>query len=527
MKNKPLILRFIWFILIPFRVLAKLFLYPFKKLALLLFAPVKKVLSILMAKSRKSIRMELMMTFGVCLLGSMIVYGISNNYFRKTQRNPYISYEDGVRKIAQHATVIVEDVQRQNYSINDADKINDLINKRYNYNDDKIMITDLEGKVIYKSSGVSETEIDIYNVIKTAMEIRDNEYYGRDKTEARREVISFYPVNFKESKNYIIVKGIPEGKIMYNTYTSENSFMALLIAVGSFILLFIAVTNKKMRYIEEISLGLKEISKGNLEFRVVKRGEDELALLSENINSMAEEIQDRIETERRVEKSKNELITNVSHDIRTPLTSVMGYIGLIKDKKYADEVQMNEYLEIAAGKAEKLKVLIEDLFEYTKLTNEGIKLYPQIINLNEFLDQLIEELMPLCEENELEVIRNISQERIMVKVDSDKMLRVFENLITNGIKYSYKPGKIDISLYRNSEKAMVCVRNKGKNIPEEELPKLFERFYRLDKSRTASTGGSGLGLAIAKNIVELHKGSIWAECAGEDISFYVSLGIEN
>jgi signal transduction histidine kinase len=526
LKNRPLLLRFILFLLTPFWKLAKLFLYPFKKLALLLLGPAKKAFEIFMDKTRKSIRMELMMTFGICLLGSIIIYGICNNYLRRTQRNPYISYENSVKQIAQHALLIVEDIKRQKYSINDANEINDLVNRRYNQNGDKIMITDLEGRIIYKSSGVSETEIDIYNVIKTAMELRDNESYGRTNREARKEVISFYPVDFKESKNYIILKGIPEGQIMYNTYTSNNSFMALLIAVGCFILLFIVITNKKMRYIEEISLGLKEISKGNLEFRVVKRGDDELALLSENINNMAEEIQNRIETERRAEKTKNELITNVSHDLRTPLTSVMGYIGLIKDKKYADEEQMNEYLEIAAGKAEKLKSLIEDLFEYTKLTNEGIKLYPHIINLNEFIDQLIEELIPLCEENELGVIRNITSERITVKVDPDKMLRVFENLITNGIKYSHKPGDINVSLFREGEKAVISVRNKGKNIPKEELPKLFERFYRLDKSRTAATGGSGLGLAIAKNIVELHKGNIWAECDGEDISFYVSLEIE-
>jgi signal transduction histidine kinase len=499
--------------------LAKLFLYPFKKLILLIYRPAKKVFKLSMEKTRKSIRMELMMTFGVCMVGAMIVYGISDNYFRKTHRNPYISYENGVKQVAQHASFIVEEIKRQKYSINDANMINELVNKRYNYNDHKIIITDLEGKVIYKSIGVSETEIDIYNIIKTAMELRDNK-------EARREIISFYPVNFKESKNYIIVKGIPEGQIMYNTYTSDNSFMALLISVGGFILLFIIITNKKMLYIEEISLGLKEISKGNLQFRVVRRGEDELALLSENINSMAEEIQNRIETERRAEKTKNELITNVSHDLRTPLTSVMGYIGLIKDRKYANEEQMNEYLQIAAGKAEKLKILIEDLFEYTKLTNEGIKLYPQVINLNEFIDQLLEELIPLCEENQMEVIRNITSERIMVKVDPDKMLRVVENLITNGIKYSYRPGDINVSLYKDGDKSVICVKNKGRNIPAEELPKLFERFYRLDKSRTASTGGSGLGLAIAKNIIELHNGSIWAECEGEEISFYVSLRIE-
>ena len=215
----------------------------------------------------------------------------------------------------------------------------------------------------------------------------------------------------------------------------------------------------------------------------------------------------------------------MSHDLRTPLTSIMGYIGLIKEGRYENEETMKEYLGIAFNKAEKLKGLIEDLFEYTKLDNGGIKLNKSKVNLTEFLFQLTEELTPLFEENGLSIIKSATEDRIMVDLDADKMLRVFENLLTNSIKYSFKPGNIVIGVYESNGYATVAVRNKGETIPKEKLEKLFERFYRVEESRNTQTGGTGLGLAIAKNIVDLHEGQIWAECCGEDISFYVKLKI--
>ena len=205
----------------------------------------------------------------------------------------------------------------------------------------------------------------------------------------------------------------------------------------------------------------------------------------------------------------------------------MGYIGLIKNKKYDNEEAMMEYLDIAFKKSEKLKCLIEDLFEYTKLNNDGIKLKMNEVNLNEFILQLTDELAPIFEENGITIINKSSEEGIRVNVDTDKMLRVFENLLTNAVKYSYKPGKVVIGVYKSKNNAIVAIKNKGQNIPKEKLNRLFDRFYRVDESRNTEMGGSGLGLAISKNIVELHGGRIWAECEGEDISFYVELKCES
>lgn len=510
--------------------LINFFLSPFKKLIILLAKPLKKIILISIDKTKKNIRLELMVTFGVCLFAAFIIFGISNRSLKNTSYSRYIDYEQGKSDIARQAQSLVEEINRNEYKIEDTKSINELINRRYSNSENKIIITDLEGKVLFKSQNVSETQIDIYSLIKSVMEVKQINYYnGNSKnwhinsSGERKEYISFYPVSFQDIKSYLIVRGIPQGIIIEDPIQSKDSFTALLIAVAAFIIFFIIITNKKMRYIEEISSGLMEISRGDLKYRVDRKGEDELSGLADNINHMAEEIESMIEKDRRMERTKNELITNVSHDLRTPLTSVMGYLGLIKEGKYESDMQMKEYLEIASSKAEKLKILIEDLFEYTKLTNEGIKLHTQDININELLVQLLEELIPIFDENNLTVNKQIITEKLLVRVDSDKMVRVLENLIINAVKYSYKPGEIGIMLYKENEKAVICIRNKGQNIPKEELPRLFERFYRLDKARTTTSGGSGLGLAIAKSIIELHGGDIWVDCENEDIKFYISL----
>jgi signal transduction histidine kinase len=524
----------------PFKIALKILLYPFKKFFGFIFSPFKKLWNIgwkyikelyflTCERINESIRLELIAVFGVCLFSAFIVYSVANSWFEKATIQSHIDYENGKTKIARYADDISRKIVEGKMSINDKSKVNEIIVSYEGTSDLKILVTDLEGKVLFRSSNTSENEIDIYNLIKNFMEGNLNKYNGgsNNKTvaEGTKEFIAFYPVSFIDSKSYLIVKAIPEPKIIQNTVTSKNSFMALLTATASFIILFLFITNKKMKYVEEISSGLKEISKGDLSFRVDKKGKDELSTLATNINHMAEEIQLMIEKERRAEKAKNELITNVSHDLRTPLTSVMGYLGLIKDKKYENEDQMLEYLNIASSKAEKLKVLIEALFEYTKLTNDGIELKKQQVNINELVDQLVEELIPIFDENDIEIIKNIPSEKLYLNIDSDKMVRVFENILMNAVKYGYKPGQITINIYKDQSKLIVSISNRGDHIEEEELEKLFDRFYRVDKARNTASGGSGLGLAIAKSIVELHDGVIWAKSEGNLTTFIVELNM--
>ncbi|MGL4738965.1 MAG: sensor histidine kinase, partial [Cellulosilyticaceae bacterium] len=275
--------------------------------------------------------------------------------------------------------------------------------------------------------------------------------------------------------------------------------------------------------IEYISYCLTEISKGNLHYKVEVVGEDELAQVATDIAHMEREIRNQIEAQKQAEKVKNELITNVAHDLRTPLTSIIGYMGLLRDARYTDEEERAKYTEIAYQKAEKLKGLIEDLFEYTKLHNQEATLKMQPLSLTHLINQLAEELMPLGEERGIVIRTHIQTEQTRINGDVQKLMRAFENLIGNAIKYSVPCEEVHIYVLEANEHVIVSIQNKCEHMPEDDLSKLFDRFYRTDASRNSETGGSGLGLAIAKNIVMLHGGEIWAEAKDQVISFNMKL----
>lgn len=481
--------------------------------------PFNKILNTTKARIEKSIRFELMVVVGICFLLSFVFYSFTNDLLKREYTEPKITYDyDSIEREAGNiAREIGED---EELKLTDSERINEILNNVSS--GDKSYITDLDGKVLYKTSNVVEENIDIYSALKSAMTNIDYENAGNIK-----EKNYIMPLKICGERIYLIYSKIPEARITYNTVKVSNSSLAIFLTLIVFIVTFVVITNKKMKYLDEIAGGLKIIASGNLNYRIQEKGTDEIRNIAYNINYMAREIGEKIHAERVAEKTKADLITNVSHDLRTPLTSVMGYMGLVIQKRYKDKDEMQEYLNIAFSKAERLKLLIEDLFEYTKLNNSGISLSKSDVNLSEFLSQLIEELTPLLDENELTAYKKFETDKIIVSIDTLKMLRVFENLLTNAIKYSYKPGEVLIGLYEKDNNAIVVFRNKGDHIPKEKAEKLFDRFYRVDESRNTNTGGSGLGLAISKNIVELHEGEIWAESVGNNISFYVKLKIQS
>lgn len=482
-----------------------------------IFNPVRKKIEKLMVRIEKSIRFELMVVIAICFLVSFVFYAICNDAFTRNEQQSTVVYDYNTLQLKSKEKVQKIE-QEPNLSIKNSEFFNTLCNNNYGSIGEKTYITDLDGNIIYKSSNVSEDKIDIFILLTSA--INDTEEDGREKK-------YIYPINIESERYYFIFSDSPTARIEYSSYKVSNSFLALMLSVIVFIIIFISITNKRMKYLDEIAEGLKIIANEDIHYRIREEGSDEIRNLAANINYMANEINNKIELQKKSEQTKTDLITNVSHDLRTPLTSIMGYIGLVKDGKYESDETMKEYLNIAFNKSEKLKMLIEDLFEYTKLNNNGIKINKQFINLTDFIFQLSEELTPLFDEHDIKLIRNSKiDEKIMVLIDPDKMLRVFENLLTNAVKYSYKPGNIILSISRYNDNALVVVRNKSDNIPVEKLDRLFDRFYRVDESRNAQTGGTGLGLAISKNIVELHGGKIWAECNGDDVSFYVKLKIE-
>ena len=244
--------------------------------------------------------------------------------------------------------------------------------------------------------------------------------------------------------------------------------------------------------------------------------------LGDNINIISSLLKDVTIQERKAQQTKADLITNVSHDLRTPLTSIKGYLGLINGDNYRDEVQLRYYVDIAYEKSKELEVLINDMFELTKVQNNSITLDKIDIDLVELLNQIIFQFGYQFESEKIKERSFFSEDKLIISADPNKLVRAFQNLINNGIKYG--TGEfLDIYAYKKNDYAVVDVISYGNPIPAVELPYIFDKFYRVDKSRNKNDGGSGLGLAITKSIVSLHGGIITAQSDGEKTIFKVML----
>lgn len=290
-----------------------------------------------------------------------------------------------------------------------------------------------------------------------------------------------------------------------------NTFMTVgyvMIGIVIFSVVFLLLQEKSMRYIAKISSAMQNISEGDLNTTVEVVGDDEFSAMAENLNKMVEEIRTLMDKERESERTKNELITNVAHDLRTPLTSILGYLELLSGDVVIPPEMQKKYIDIAFTKTRRLEKLIEDLFGFTKMNYGKIAMNVSKVDVVKLLSQLLEEFYPSFAGKNLtyELVSNVPVK--IITADGNLLARLFDNLINNAIKYGADGKRVLVKVDAGEEIVTISVTNYGYVIPEEELPLIFNKFYRVEQSRSSTTGGTGLGLAIAKNIVDMHGGFI-------------------
>lgn len=283
------------------------------------------------------------------------------------------------------------------------------------------------------------------------------------------------------------------------------------------------IFRKKIALFLDIDNTVKAATNGDFQTRIQGSSEDALGSFSQNINEVMDKFNLALEKQKKSEQTKINLITSISHDLRTPLTSILGYLKLIDNDEYDNEITLRSYASIALNKTKRLKILIDNLFELTTLNDYGIKLFKKKVNVAELIKQLTIEHGVNFKKANIECRLIILDEHLYVLGDSIKLARAFENLIFNCIKYSKTSKFMDIALNKNDSKIILEFTNYGEPIPSKDIPYIFQRFYRVDKSRSSETGGSGLGLAIAKNIVELHNGKISVESNVSKTTFKIEL----
>lgn len=288
-----------------------------------------------------------------------------------------------------------------------------------------------------------------------------------------------------------------------------TTILYVILGIGVFSVSFLLLQGRSLKYIGKISSAIQNISEGDLNTQVEVVGDDEFAAMAANLNKMEEDIRDLMDKEREAERTKNELITNVAHDLRTPLTSIIGYLELLSGSGVALPQEMQKkYIDIAYTKAKRLEKLIEDLFGFTKLNYGKVSMNVGRVDIVKLLSQLLEEFYPSFADNNLtyELKSNVPAQ--MIAADGNLLARLFDNLINNAIKYGAEGKKILVKIRAEDEIVTVSVTNYGYVIPKDELPLIFNKFYRVEQSRSVYTGGTGLGLAISKNIVDMHGGTI-------------------
>lgn len=289
------------------------------------------------------------------------------------------------------------------------------------------------------------------------------------------------------------------------------------------ILYFFLWLKRKLAYFHLIFQSIQKLSEGQFDLDLPVKNNDPLGDMAHNLNQVKGQLEALIEEEKRAIRSKNELVTNVSHDLRTPLTSIIGYLRLIEEDKYRDEVELRYYVDVAYEKAKRLNGMVNDLFEFTKINNREMALKRVQFNLIELLRQLAAQFTPQLSDAGMEIELKTAADNCMIEADPDKMMRVFENLISNAIKYGKEGKKVDLLVEEKDQWAIVKVVNYGEPIPEKAIPFIFERMYRVEQSRSDETGGTGLGLAIAKGIVEMHQGEILVKSNEAETIFEVQL----
>ncbi|MFD1175803.1 sensor histidine kinase [Paenibacillus puldeungensis] len=279
-----------------------------------------------------------------------------------------------------------------------------------------------------------------------------------------------------------------------------------------FFFIFSLLTRPIIRFLQETVSSISTMAAGDFEKRAPIYRKDELGQVAVHINAMAEKLQRQREREQQDERSRMELITGISHDLRTPLTSLIAYLHLLKDKGYRSDEEYARYVAHTYSQAIQLQKRIDALFEYTRLTSPEAEVNLKHINFRELIQQLLSEYQPIAEEYNLTLVSEFPNEDVLIWVDPDKIVRALENLLMNAIKYSHYPGEIRVQCSFSNVRLAIGIENEGEPLTREQEEHLFDRFYRVDASRASNNGGLGsgfgLGLAIAESIARLHGGDL-------------------
>ncbi len=307
--------------------------------------------------------------------------------------------------------------------------------------------------------------------------------------------------------------------LIYQWYIRNNLDIIIVVTMIIFFFILLRLSFSWFaKYFDQIVTGVDKLAKEDNETIVLS---PELTFMETKLNEVKDKLKKRTEQAQAEEQRKNDLVVYLAHDIRTPLTSVIGYLSLLNEAPDMPMEQKAKYVGIALEKAYRLEKLISEFFEITRYNLQYVPLNKESINLCYMMVQIADETYPQLAANGKQIETDIKED-IVVYGDSEKLARVFNNILKNAVAYSTDNSVINITAAISGDMVSIVFKNAG-SIPEDKLAAIFEKFYRLDDARSSDTGGAGLGLAIAKEIIVLHGGQIHAESDGKYTTFTVEL----
>ncbi|MFD2656754.1 sensor histidine kinase [Gracilibacillus thailandensis] len=315
----------------------------------------------------------------------------------------------------------------------------------------------------------------------------------------------------------------PEGNSLQRFMSYRLVAIILLLMITNGLLTYF-VSRTIIKPIKRLNEAAEKIKQGDLDHNIQSKKNDELGQLSNTFEEMRISLKQAKETQEKYEANRQELIASISHDLRTPVTSIKGYVQGVLDGVADSPEKLDCYMQTIYNKTDQLEKMVDELFIYSKLDLDRMPFQFEVLDINDYLDDIIEELTFQYNNITFDFIADKGQ-NFLVKADREQLHRAIMNVITNSVKYiDKKKAMITIRLTEQSDHVMIAIEDNGSGISEYELPYIFDHFYRTDTSRNSRTGGSGLGLAIVKKIIEAHGGMIWADSEpGQGTTIYFQL----
>jgi signal transduction histidine kinase len=324
---------------------------------------------------------------------------------------------------------------------------------------------------------------------------------------------------------FYVLNRKPEGEDLQFFLTLRFGAIVLILVITNGLLTYY-ISRSIIEPIKRLSLAAEKISEGDLDYSCATEKRDELGRLSNTFEEMRLKLKEAAAIQEQYDLNRQELIASISHDLKTPLTSIKGYVSGIQDGVANTPVKLNRYMSKIEKNANDMDGLIDELFLYSKLDLEQFPFTFEKVKLNDYFDDYIEELsLKLEKEHGKAVLYHDKHGSYIVEADREKLNRVVMNITQNSLKYMDKTYKeIQVILSEDQYEVQVEIKDNGSGIAKNDLPYIFDSFYRTDTSRNSATGGTGLGLSIAKKIIEKHKGKIWADSEpGVGTSIYFTL----